>query len=877
MASSSVAELQQKLFKRIGIDTPAPARSQRGAARGGKRPTTRKDQRRAQRVEKRSNRYGGRHASESRIQGDRNPPARLPTKQTVFSRPPTPKSIAKKFPWVPDDDSVSENTSDGADDLGLGESGDFDDPDHAIAADNEPKLKKKISKSMQEKFDQDDAEIEAFERKLGLKKGRKSLPQSFKEDGLGELLGDVEAAGSENDGDADEQKRKRDYDDWLSSKRRKTIIGAPSIRKPTNQQSEYDDDDVADDLDSDSDLLMPYDVSMGENEEGGSPEDDSFAGFDSDGSGEGEEEEEEEEEEEQEEAKGEEHSTVARKKENPYVAPTTGNVVARYVPPSLRKAAGTESEQRARLQKNVQGLVNRLTDANILSIVQSIEELYQKNARGEVTEIITDIVLAQIYKPELLPDQFFVLTGGFTAAIYKIIGSSFGSHLLRRLVEDLARDYRKAGHGDADTRREASNLVNFLTQLYVFEVVSCKIIFDYMERFLTELSEVNVELLLRICRMAGRMLRRDDAQALKHIASVLNTNMSNGGYENVSVRTKFMVETINDLKNSKPKGKGLDSAVVSEHVVRMKKRIGELKSQSRRLDGLAPMGMSLRDIEGADTDGKWWLVGASVPVKTKDLMAKETEEESDQSMTDDEDMDFVLPDYPQKARSQGFGTTAQIAIFTALMSATNFEHGYRQFVNLKLKKDDQLEIARVLVQCVGSEVEYTEFYALVANQACSNNKLRFAFQDRLWKIFRGLGESMFGDDADDEETADSERMKDPRRLANVARFYASLVADGALGIAIMKPLELPEVNNWTADFVEYFLVQLLAYCKGEKSSDEDVKVEKIFGAARQLPAVAAGLHWFLRKKVRKSKLKEAKKMDRVREKAQTAVQAVEVA
>lgn len=860
MSPTSVAELQQKLFKRIGIDAPTPPRSQQGTFRGGRRPLTRKDQRKAQRVEKKTNRYGGRSAPESR--SDRTP--RTP--------PPQPKSIAAHRLNPPtrvvqgdsdasEDEELDENMSDAEDEIvDLDESEEDDD---SISGEREPNTKPILSRSVQDKLAEDKAEIEAFERKLGIKKGRRSLPQSFKEDGLGDLLGDFGVQDASQDENEHEGEKLRDYEEWLSSKRAKTAQVAPSPPKRRNAEEEEDhEDDMDDDLDSDLDASESNDENFDENdEEGGDLDvDNLFEGFDSD--------------------TGKQRAT-ASKRENPYVAPTTGNIVAKYVPPSLRKAANTESEQRSRLHKNVQGLVNRLTDANMLSIVQSMEELYQKNARGEATEVITDVILAQIYKPELLPDQFFVLTGGFTAAIYKIVGSSFGSHVIRRLVQDLARDYSQASDGNAENRREASNLVNFLTQLYVFEVVSSRIIFDYMERFLGELSELNVELLLRICRMAGRMLRRDDAQSLKHIASVLNSNMSKGGYKNVSARTKFMVETINDLRNSKSKGKRLDSAVVSEHVVRMKKRIGELKSQSRRLDGLAPMGMSLTDVEGADTDGKWWLVGASVPVKTKASKSHIEEDESadsDVSMTDEEDMDFVLPDYPQKARSQGFSTTAQIGIFTALMSANNFEHGYRQFVNLKLKKDEQLEIARVLVQCVGSETEYNEFYALVANQACSNNRLRFALQDRLWKLFRGLGESMFGDDADDEETTESERMKDPRRLSNVARFYASLVADGSLGIAILKPLDLPEVNMWTADFVEHLLVSLLSYCKG-KGGNEDAKIDKLFGAARQLPAVAAGLHWFLRKKVRKSKLiraNEAKKMERVRRKAQAAVQAVEV-
>lgn len=858
---SSVAELQQRLFRQIGIEAPVPSRRpQQDPNRDGKKPKTRKDKRRTQRVGKKINRYG----RQPTTGGLRNQNERKPWHPPTFTKSkadpqPLPRTQVPTKKEISEDEDSDQDMSDAADGLFDSDESDKDSDDDEIV-DTEYKTNTKVSKAIQEKLAQDDADIEAFERKLGIRKGRKSLPQSFKEDGLGALLGVADEGDSGNDDDMDELKRQHDYNDWLSSKRRPHTVHPSAELKRPNSEHDSDDDILADYPEEDAEML----ISDEENFRGAGKgeQNDYFERLDSD--------------------EEEESTVLASRRENPYVAPSTGIVVAKYVLPSLRKAANSDSEQRTRLQKNIQGLVNRLTDANILSIVQSIEEFYQKNARGDVTEIITDIILAQIYKPELLPDQFFVLTGGFTAAIYKVIGSSFGSHVLRRLVQDLARDYNQARDGNSTTRREASNLVNFLTQLYVFEVISCRIIFDYMKRFLSELSELNVELLLRICRMAGRMLRRDDPQALNHITSLLNSNLSKNGYENVSVRTKFMIETINDLKNSKSKGKGLDSAVVSEHVVRMKKRIGELKSQSRRLDGLAAMGMTLRDIEGADTDGKWWLVGASVPVKLRNSTGSQIEEsfdDSENAALDNEDMDFVLPDYPQKARSQGFSTMAQIAIFTALMSANNFEHGYRQIVNLKLKRDDQLEIGRVLVQCVGSETEYNQFYAMVASQACSNNRLRFSFQDKLWKIFRGLGESLFGDDADDEETAESERMKEPRRLSNVARFYASLVADGSLGIDVLKPLDLPEVNTWTADFMEHFLVGLLSNCRG-KGSKEDAKVEKVFGAARRLPAVAAGLHWFLRKKIRKSRLiaaKEAKKMERVRQKAQTAVMAMEVA
>jgi nucleolar MIF4G domain-containing protein 1 len=889
MPSNSVQELQQKLFKRIGLDVPeqnGAGHSSRNKRGGIHRPLTRKDQRKAHRVEKKSHIYRRQDAPGRPVLARNSNDSKKPypsQPHSILKNPGAARQVKnsdsqRKVMPVDDDDDVD---LDELDDESIN-SDDFDaedieeeESDGEAAEPSGPAKTKALSKSARERLAQDDAEIEEFERKLGIKKGRKSLPQSFKDDGLDEFFEDLGA--EESDKGDESKKRKRDYDEWLSAKRAKAGGGPVGNRKASNPRDREGDEDESDgsllgleesdeegfgsSLDDDEDEDM--DGEDIEDDDGNDAlDEESFDGFDSDAE--------------------EPSKAQPRQKENPYVAPSTGVIVAKYVPPSLRKGAGSEDETRSRLRKQIQGLINRLTDANILSIVQSAEELYQKNARGDVTEMLADAVLAQICKPESLPDQFFVLTGGFIAAIYKIMGSSFGSHLINRVVKDFGLEYDKAKREEKQEsaiRKEPSNLIALLSQLYTFEVVSCKIIFDYMERLLGELSELNVELLLRICRMAGRLLRKDDPQTLKHVSSALNKTVAQVGYDKISARTKFMVETIGDLKNSKPKAKGFDSAVVSEHVQRVKKKLGELKSQTRRLDGLAPMGMSLEDIESADTRGQWWLVGASVPAKQKgngaDGQGSGHNGDVDADMSDYEDMDIVLPDYPTMARAQGFNTTAQTSIFTALMSATDAEHGYRQFLNLGLKKDDQLEIARVLVQCVGSEAQYNPYYALIARQSGGNSRIRFALQDRLWKMFHGMGESLFGEAAEDEETADGERMKDERRMSHVAEFYASLIADGTLTLAVLKPLDLPELNPWTSTFIEWLMIRLLQGCKG-KSETEGIRVEKVFGVARDLPVLAAGVHWFLRKKVRKTQLvsaKEAKKLERVREKALATVQA----
>lgn len=839
MRAASVVDLQQKLFKRMGLDTPRSVHEKNLNRRStGVQIFPRKDMRKVTRAQKRTQRY---------------------------SRQTQPLSKARPMhdlEHVEGEMSVQYD-GEGVDSERRGMKSGWPEPSSPPS--DEPEGGDGLSSAMRKKLVQDNAEIEAFEKKLGIKRSRKSLPKAFQEDGLAKLLGNSEGGASV--GEDETNKRKREFDDWLSSKRRST---ASNIRDASKRNGNDRDRGTVyegvhtdtDDNDDEDDIKRATHTETGEDIETDS-DDESLGDFANDG----------------------DDAAIAaqlRQRENPYVAPATGLVISRYIPPSRRAASASTDETRDRLQKQIQGQINRLTDSNILSIVQSMDDIYQQNARGDVTELLTDVIMAQVCRPASLPDQFFVLTGGFCAAVYKIVGSSFGSHLLRQVVKEFEEAYGRISQ-DSGTRsfqrKETSNLITFLTQLYVFEAVGCRILFDYMERLLSDLSEVNVELLARICRMAGRLLRRDDPQALRHVSESLAQAVSGVDPANVSVRTKYMIEVINDLRNNRPKAKGLESAVVSEQVLRMRKRLGNLKSQSWRLDGLTAMGIGLDDLKGADMQGKWWLVGASVP-SYRQLPARaktlaNTETESENNTTDDEDMDFVLPDYPNKARAQGLATTAQIAIFTALMSANSHEQGYLQYANLKLRKDEQLEIARVLVQCVGSEAQYNEYYVLVGSLACANGRVRFAFQDRLWKMLRGLGESLFGEVVEEEETADSERMKDGRRAGHVARLYASLVANGALSICILRPLDLHELNKRASSFVERFMVGLLDACAGDRA-EEDARIEKVFGPARGLPSFAAGIHWFLGTKVRKTRLIEDKnrgRLAKVRAKAQAAVQA----
>ena len=107
----------------------------------------------------------------------------------------------------------------------------------------------RVSKAVLDRLQEDDDEIAELEKRLGIK-GKKSLPQSFKDDGLDELLmGIDELVGREDEVVSDKKKRKAEADDWLEAKRKKARQAKGKV-----EESEAEDEDEDEDMD-DEDMI----------------------------------------------------------------------------------------------------------------------------------------------------------------------------------------------------------------------------------------------------------------------------------------------------------------------------------------------------------------------------------------------------------------------------------------------------------------------------------------------------------------------------------------------------------------------------------------------------------------------------------------------
>ncbi|KAK3627516.1 suppressor of glycerol defect [Elasticomyces elasticus] len=749
------------------------------------------------------------------------------------------KSILKSVKPVEQEPTLETEIEEGESDVDEDE----DDPSSAESDDSFTVSRQAAKAGL---ADEDD-EIAALERKLGIKGSKKS---SGIDDS--ELDWMVTGDDGESDEDAPSLKRKRPEDDkWLRDKRQKVVLTETASLKP-DEDSEPEVEDLETPFSEDDEL------SEGD-----------FAGFESEEVAEGDD---------------DERPPLKRERENPYIAPvaTSTPSTAKYIPPSLRKATSSDDEALKMLRRQMQGQLNRLSDANLLTILQGIEQMYDKHARQHVTSTLVDLLVSLVSDPSVLNDTFIMLHAGFAAAVYKTVGTDFGALLLEKLVESFDQHMQV---GDDATTKQQLNLLSFLSNLYTFQVVGSAMVFDYIRLLLASLSENSTELLLRILRTSGPQLRQEDPSALKEIVLLLQRHIAEKGEANLSVRTKFMIDTIRALKDNKTLKTGVKaSALASEHTTKMKKILGTLKSRES-LRATEPLRITLEDLRQGERKGKWWLVGASYQDPTPAKLDGSATVAGARRRLDDVDAgyDSETPGHTnltKAARAQGMNTDIRRQIFVNIVGADDYKDAFLRLQSLKLKaKQMQQEVPRVLLHCVAVEEGFNPFYGLLAKKLGEDNKaVRKALGFGIWETLKSL-RGAEGEDGSDDEDAGASAMG-LKKVVGLAKFYGFLIADGTLGVGVLKTADFavlrPDTKAFT--FAEVVLtsvfLELRKKSKGKAGGYEEA-VGSVFEGACKAPQMIQGMQYFLRTVVAKAALAGGKKEVRaVREGCKVALEAL---
>ncbi|KAA1467657.1 ARM repeat-containing protein [Dentipellis sp. KUC8613] len=544
-----------------------------------------------------------------------------------------------------------------------------------------------------------------------------------------------------------------------------------------------------------------------------------------------------------------------------------GVIATKYVPPHLRRqtADSNQSEALAKLSRQLKGFLNRLSEQNIGNILDEVEGLYRTHRRNDVTSTITSLIIDGISSHSMLLDSYVVLHAAFISALHKIIGVEFAAFFLQSVVSSYEThfDALDANTGDAsedDSRgKECSNLIVLLSELYNFQVISCILIYDIIRSLLAkDLTEFNVELLLKLLRNSGHQLRQDDPSALKDIVQLVQDKVSDSE-QATSSRTRFMLETLNNLKNNKTKRSATQHAG-GDAVDRMKKFLTGL-SKKKHVLAHEPLRVGLEDLHSAETKGKWWLVGAAWggdPLVEHQESSRRTEVAavSENALV-------------KLARKQGMNTDIRRSIFVVLMSSDDYVDAWERLSQLNLTEVQQREIVRVILHCCGNEKSYNPYYTFVGQHLCRMaHSYKITLQFSLWDFLRDLGETAVGgaeilkNMKDDDVAGFDVKTISSTRLKNVAKAYAWWVAKDSITLAILKPVDFlalkPQSQRFFMEFFRQLFINsqstapvLSSKVKDLPSTRNRGAIEEIFIKAMRIQALSLGLVYFLTEAIKK--------------------------
>ncbi|KAI6042849.1 hypothetical protein EDC04DRAFT_3057761 [Pisolithus marmoratus] len=555
------------------------------------------------------------------------------------------------------------------------------------------------------------------------------------------------------------------------------------------------------------------------------------------------------------------HSTNQLDEYAPKQEPT--NSAERYVPPALRMKTDGHSvvQEDLKLTRQLKGLLNRMSEQNMTAILDSVEELYCKHRRNDVMSTLTTLIIDGISSHAMLIDSFVVLHAAFISSMHRLIGMEFAAFVVQHVVASYERYLAHAEDGPShdsgpseDLGKECSNLIMLLAELYNFQVIACVLMYDLIRELLErDLSELRVELLLKILRSSGQQLRQDDPSALKDIVAFAQSGIAKQD-NNLNSRTRFMMETLTNLKSNKIK-----KTIAAQHqggdaVERLKKFLSGL-GKKRHVQAHEPLRVSLEDLRTAETKGKWWLVGAAWagdPLNDRQRGAPKSASE----VADSSENHSLL----KLARKQGMNTDIRRSIFFVLMSSQDYMDACQRLSQLNLTEVQQREIIRVCLHCCSSEKSYNPYYTLICQHFCQlSHSYKVTLQYWFWDFLRDLGETNVGGTEVIRNIKDDEARLEVKtisfsRMRNVAKAYGWWIAKDACSLLILKPIDFTLLKPQSRKFLKELFVQIFVATQASSpmpSDRLDIEsrnrgvIEDTFIRAKKIENLGLGLTFFL--------------------------------
>ncbi|PSC75596.1 nucleolar MIF4G domain-containing 1 [Micractinium conductrix] len=504
--------------------------------------------------------------------------------------------------------------------------------------------------------------------------------------------------------------------------------------------------------------------------------------------------------------------------------------VGKYVPPAARRAAaaaaaaagGSGSEAAARVERRVRGLLNRLAEANIQSIVSDLAELYQQEGRRLVSDTVCEELVAAAAEGPRASDRFAAVTAG---AVAGLAGSVHAAEIVANFLDRLAgRLDAAAASGDSLC---CHNLSMVAAHLYTTGALKPDLVYSLLDSWRQRFTETDVSMIVTLLHACGLQLRAADPIMMKEFVVATHARAAEAGAaggSGLTKRAQMLLELVVDVKNNRRR----DDA--KRRVVELAPAVGKWLKACGASDA-AVGGITWQKVQQRNKKGIWWmpeatdaqprqLGGGSAALQAASAAAAVGAGEGG----------LAGPELLKLAAAMRMNTDVRRAAFCVIMGSEDCVDAVEKLLRLGLKGEQERELVRVTVECCLQEKAWNAYYAHLLLRLCGVGKghrmtLQFCMWDHL-KDLEGL---------------------EVRRLTNLARLLASVLASGALPSTMLKVVDFSaaltarEVMFWRICFQH-----LLATCK---TADDCTLLFRRIAAVKELKSLRLALAAFFRRSV----------------------------
>ncbi|KAL7306624.1 hypothetical protein TKK_0001305 [Trichogramma kaykai] len=699
----------------------------------------------------------------------------------------------------------------------------------------------------------DDKMIKSMEKKLKLKKklkrkkdADKYIPKSFARDGLDYLLEicdeDSRKLAAENEkrlmiGDSDEESNSSNFSDAsepepkklkkkdtkkIASKINATSDGTKKKKKKDESESEDDFQDFGlesdDDFGSDNDLegndFQNDDDDLGsknnfgsgsesenekndnvDNNDNGDNGDNGDDGDDDDGIWE---------------------DIYGRKRSKDGAVITAAK--QKYVAPALRLKEldkdPKKNEKLLQLKRQIKGLLNRLAESNMHTIVNQLEELYMSNSRNDMNEMLVRLMLDSIVSPVMAAERLVSEHMMCVAILHANIDTQVGSHFIMVLVKQFSEMIKE--NQDVEDK-QLDNLVLMICHLYNFKVFGSQLIYQILDKLIEKFTEKEIEIILVVLKNSGFRMRKDDPLALKNLVIALQQKA--GTVKSTNLRLQFMLEVLMAIKNNDMRKIPQYDPTRAEHLKKI------IKSFLRKGNTISQLNFSLEDLLNADEKGKWWIVGSA-------WSGKEVKKDTDKTTV-------KKPAYSQKllklAAAQRMNTDVRKNIFCILMTAEDYLDAFEKLNHLGLKDSQEREIINVILSCCMQEKNFNPYYAVLLKKFNDfHKKYHMMIENTFWYKIKTI------------DTCNS------LQITNIGKTVSYLFLNNALPLTVLKVIKFGEMDKATVKFCKKLMLDILLH------NNVETCLALFEAIPRKLLQFREGLrvfiNFFLKKNMKKDKL-----------------------